>query len=512
MNLFSSNVSLLKIEAMKYLILFMLFSFVQANLYCQTWQVGTNTTKTYAITDYSEGYVPFPVYYTDGHIQYIFTVSELTSNGNTGGAMTAGMIHQIAMNFKTIGVVVPQNVNIKMGHTNTTDIIAIESVSTVVFSASTLNITLGWNNWVLSTPFNWNGTQNIIVDICFDNSAVQSTNSNFIAEYSSWGSAAKRAYGVMKDGGSGCSMTNSTGGTATQSSSVKNRPNFQFTRFTCSGTPNPGNTISSVSNPNSGQSFDLSMQNTLSGTGLFYNWMASADSINYSSLATTTTPTYTTSSTQNTYYKTEVTCKASNLNSTSNKLKITIAPTATPVELIDFYLQCISTSQLDLYWSTASEKNCDYFMIESSKDLFDWKSKKEIKGSGNSNQLINYHVKNVPYDRDDQYFRLSQIDFDGTINNYKVISVQCDFPTSEIRVTPNPTTNYLTITSDKFSLSKVVHVNIYSIDGKLLFNETFNNCTSNMIYLNALNLHPGLYRLMVEVDGNVTNQSNILVE
>ena len=76
----------------------------------------------------------------------------------------------------------------------------------------------------------------------------------------------------------------------------------------CSGTPAPGNTISSLASVCSGISFDLSLQNTITGSGITYQWQSSPDGITYSNIVGATSSTYTTTQTVATYYYCEVTC------------------------------------------------------------------------------------------------------------------------------------------------------------------------------------------------------------
>ena len=54
----------------------------------------------------------------------------------------------------------------------------------------------------------------------------------------------------------------------------------------CTGTPNPGNTLSSVANSCSGTSFNLSLQNATTGTGVSYQWQSSPDGSSWTNFGT----------------------------------------------------------------------------------------------------------------------------------------------------------------------------------------------------------------------------------
>jgi hypothetical protein len=109
-------------------------------------------------------------------------------------------------------------------------------------------------------------------------------------------------------------------------------------------------------------------------------------------------------------------------------------PLALPIELLSFDGTVIDSRNVLLEWSTASEKDNDYFIIERSTDGYDWTQIKNIDGSGNSNTKINYTTIDNSAPRTIVYYRLSQVDFDGvseTFNpidvNLKLIDKNCDY-------------------------------------------------------------------------------------
>ena len=83
-----------------------------------------------------------------------------------------------------------------------------------------------------------------------------------------------------------------------------------------------------------------------------------------------------------------------------------------PIELLSFEAICNNNS-VNLLWSTASEKNNDYFTIERSSDGITFQTVLTVKGAGNSNQVINYSaIDEKPIDGI-AYYRLKQTDYDG---------------------------------------------------------------------------------------------------
>jgi len=89
----------------------------------------------------------------------------------------------------------------------------------------------------------------------------------------------------------------------------------------CTGTPAPGNTLSSVASACPSINFNLSLQNAIPGSGITYQWQSSPDGITYSNVAGSTS-TYSTSQTVATYYQCIVTCAGSASSATSTPVVV----------------------------------------------------------------------------------------------------------------------------------------------------------------------------------------------
>src|SRR5690606_4362439 len=87
-------------------------------------------------------------------------------------------------------------------------------------------------------------------------------------------------------------------------------------------------------------------------------------------------------------------------------------PVILSAELIDFSYDC-SDGLGSLKWQTATEKNNDYFVIDYSKNGFDWYELGRKEASGNSKDIREYEYT-LTQRFADGYFRLKQVDYDGT--------------------------------------------------------------------------------------------------
>ena len=100
-----------------------------------------------------------------------------------------------------------------------------------------------------------------------------------------------------------------------------------------------------------------------------------------------------------------------------------------------------------VYWQTTAEENSDYFIIEHSTDGRYFNQIGKVKASGSSQVLVDYQFMDYKPSVGINYYRLKQQDYDGTINDYGIVSVSFDQIGKEtLLVFPNPVDKQATIT------------------------------------------------------------------
>jgi len=123
--------------------------------------IGTGTSST-GTSEAS----PINVWYQSLHGQAVYTAAELNAAGVAGPIN----ITQIGINITALPTKTMPNFVIRMKHTTSTNEaswIDNTSLTTVYSNASYLPTATGWNMYTLSTPFLWNGTDNLLVDTAF---------------------------------------------------------------------------------------------------------------------------------------------------------------------------------------------------------------------------------------------------------------------------------------------------------------------------------------------------------
>lgn len=163
-------------------------------------------------------------------------------------------------------------------------------------------------------------------------------------------------------------------------------------------------------------------------------------------------------------------------------------PNLLPVELIDF--NGLHKNKVnEIYWSTATELNNDYFNLYHSSNGKEFSFIHREKGNGTTGYLSEYQFSHRYYSTGINYYKLESVDYDGTIHDKGIISVLAAL--SYVYYNQN---------SQKIIFSQKSDYAIYSMEGRLI---------ENVINKNS---HPfqgrGIYFI---VDAKTGEKSKILV-
>ena len=100
-------------------------------------------------------------------------------------------------------------------------------------------------------------------------------------------------------------------------------------------------------------------------------------------------------------------------NNNGNNYIATLTVTILPVELTQFAAKANDES-VSIDWSTVSESNSDYFKVERSIDGSNFDAIGKVKAQGNSVEQINYSFIDEDPVQGINYYRLRQVDLDGS--------------------------------------------------------------------------------------------------
>ena len=120
--------------------------------------IGTGTTSSN---------FPFTTYWMDGRTDYLYTAAEIIAAG--GGA---GSISKVGFTVLTADPAAMNGFKVKFQNTSMTTLTGFTSTGwTTCYDASYTVPGTGLQYITLTTPFQWNGTSNILMEICYNNSA-----------------------------------------------------------------------------------------------------------------------------------------------------------------------------------------------------------------------------------------------------------------------------------------------------------------------------------------------------
>ncbi len=173
--------------------------------------------------------------------------------------------------------------------------------------------------------------------------------------------------------------------------------------------------------------------------------------------------------------------------------------TPLPVELIQFNGACVENN-ISIDWTTASETNNDYFLLESSINGTEFSKTASIKGHGTSSSFNNYSFLDKESNGQIVYYRLTQFDFDGNFKVYPLIAIHsCRSEIVQVTSSNDGLPPNIILNSLEYLNGRIV---IYTIDGKELLSDDFVlEKGENTIQTKLAGISSGIYLLKVDFLG-----------
>jgi hypothetical protein len=175
--------------------------------------------------------------------------------------------------------------------------------------------------------------------------------------------------------------------------------------------------------------------------------------------------------------------------------------TSLPVNLTSFTGKSISPNEVLLNWTTDAETNNNHFVVEKSNDATTFEKIGVVDGKGTSTDKNAYSLTDIHAYSGMNYYRLVQVDNDGTKTVSRIISVKNNFVDNVVY--PNPIIdNALYIKTQ--NNSKPVRWKVFTIEGKLL-----KNITTSQTKISLNDLSEGKYVIEVTTSDNVVTKKTV---
>ena len=283
---------------------------------------GANTGSTYPC--------PIQDFYEGSRSQFLYLASELQAAG-----MGAGFINSIK--FNATSVTAPTGPNfpgieqycISIGSTATTslDNTIWETGTQTVWGPQDYTVVVGVNEFIFTTPFFWNGTDNIVIDVCTGDPAnggyTAWTNNAIFPWTDNLGFNASHTF-RQDNLGNFCGHVDALDNSGFPPN-YTTRPDaiFNWTSPTpCTGAPVAGAAISTKDTVCSGIPFNVYTTGSTLGGGLKYQWDSSLNGVNFYPIAGDTNFTHQAKAgiSVTTWYRRNITCSGSTTTSTPTKV------------------------------------------------------------------------------------------------------------------------------------------------------------------------------------------------
>lgn len=171
-----------------------------------------------------------------------------------------------------------------------------------------------------------------------------------------------------------------------------------------------------------------------------------------------------------------------------------------PVTFSDFTVKA-DGCKAKLQWKTSFEQNNSHFLVERGTDGIRFSTIGQVSAAGNSTTIQTYnYTDNTPI-AGVNYYRVTQIDFDGRHRSTPVVlvKIKCD-ASPVVKIYPNPASGRLYIQSSK----TVMQVNVLNSGGQPVLKYAPSAHGTGIFDVNIQQLPAGIYMLqMINKDGTI---------
>jgi len=201
---------------------------------------------------------------------------------------------------------------------------------------------------------------------------------------------------------------------------------------------------------------------------------------------------------------------------TFGSLSTSLTTNPLPVELLDF--SAVQNKLIvDISWVTATEIDNDYFIVQRSEDGQNFEDLTRTNGAGTSSQVIYYSAQDQAPLNGLSYYRLKQVDFDGSVEYSDVVPVYFNSNSEggkTIAVYPNPTAIHsgsLNIELKGFE-GEIVLLELKDTRGKVFYSNSkaLLSSTENHLIPISTDIPAGIYIVTVVSKNEMYSQKILL--
>lgn len=187
------------------------------------------------------------------------------------------------------------------------------------------------------------------------------------------------------------------------------------------------------------------------------------------------------------------------------------APVAFPVELL--YFDGWNEGKVNvLKWETETEINNDHFILEKSQDGRTFEFLTKIAGQGTTTKATIYQFEDKNIQNGTVYYRLKQVDLDGTFTYSPIVSIQNNDGQTTAAFFPNPCKNQFFCTLNA-GVSETILIEVVDQTGKIIFQkETIVEAGFQKIEMNFTDLPNGVHVVRLKHSSNGAIEQSVFLK
>ncbi len=181
-----------------------------------------------------------------------------------------------------------------------------------------------------------------------------------------------------------------------------------------------------------------------------------------------------------------------------------------PYELATFNGNC-RTNEVELFWETTSEINNQHFLVERSLDGTTFSILGLVDGSGTSSANVQYsYIDEAPLN-ELSFYRLTQVDYDGTENESPIIAVSPCESGADVNVFSVDNENNIHVVIET-EVDEQYEFYLIDMSGRMVISQTELNAESgqNKFMINRDKLAFGVYNAIVKGENSAYTTKLVL--
>jgi hypothetical protein len=184
-----------------------------------------------------------------------------------------------------------------------------------------------------------------------------------------------------------------------------------------------------------------------------------------------------------------------------------------PIDLLWFVARYDNEKVL-IEWATSSEINNDYFEVYKMVNDSEWELLDTQSGAGNSSTTIMYSMVDYKSNYGHNYYKLAQVDFDGSREEFNVVTVYnpYDLQAKGIKIYPNPVSSDGDINVELVGFTRQeILIVVMDVTGKIFYEKAILTHDGKNIIVIDSKLDPGTY-LIVGSEKNELYKKRLIIK